>query len=122
MEVALFDVGLGEAALIVVLGLLIFGAELPKVAAQAGRVLRDLRRMATSARNDLQQGLGPEFSDFDPADLNPRRFVRKHLIEGVDDDDYSHNGRDGHRRRHDDDDDDTEFSTTERPPYDVEAT
>jgi sec-independent protein translocase protein TatB len=76
-----FDVGLGEAALLAVLALVIFGDKLPSVAAQAGRMLRQLRAMANNATADLKEGLGPEFADFDPADLNPRRFVQKHLFD-----------------------------------------
>jgi sec-independent protein translocase protein TatB len=81
-----FDVGIGEALLLVVLALIIFGPDqLPKVASQAGRALRQLRTMANSAKADLQEGLGPEFADFDVADLSPRRFVRKHLLDDFDD-------------------------------------
>jgi sec-independent protein translocase protein TatB len=82
----LFDVGLGEFLLLGVLALVIFGEKLPTVAAQAGRTLRQLRQMANSAKRDLQDGLGPEFANFDPADLNPRRFVQKHLLSDIDDD------------------------------------
>lgn len=108
----MFDVGLGEAALLLVLALVIFGPDqLPKVASQAGRALRQLRTMANSAKEDLRDGLGPEFADFDVADLSPRRFVRKHLLEDLDDLDKG-------------------TATTEqpflpygeRPPYDPEAT
>lgn len=81
----MFDVGIGEAGVLVVLALIIFGPDqLPKVAAQAGRALRQLRTMANSARQDLQDGLGPEYADFDVADLSPKRFVRKHLFEEID--------------------------------------
>ena len=41
--------------------------------------------MANSAKADLQEGLGPEFADFDVSDLNPRSFVRKHLLDDMDD-------------------------------------
>ncbi len=82
----MFDVGLGEALVLVVLALIIFGPDqLPKVASQAGRALRQLRTMANSAKADLQEGLGPEFADFDVSDLNPRSFVRKHLLDDLDD-------------------------------------
>jgi sec-independent protein translocase protein TatB len=64
-----FDVGFGE---FLVLG-------------QAGRALRQVRQMANSAKQDLQEGLGPEFANFDPADLHPRRFVQKHLLSDIDD-------------------------------------
>jgi sec-independent protein translocase protein TatB len=80
-----FDVGIGEAAVLGVLALVIFGDKLPSVAQQAGRTLRQLRQMADSAKADLREGLGPEFADFDPADLNPKRFVAKHLFESDDD-------------------------------------
>jgi len=63
----------------------IFGPDqLPKVAAQAGRALRQLRRLADGARDDLRDGLGPDFADFDLADLHPRNLVRKHLLDGFD--------------------------------------
>jgi sec-independent protein translocase protein TatB len=108
-----FDVGLGEALLLVVLALIIFGPDqLPKVASQAGRALRQLRAMANSARNDLREGLGPEFADFDVADLNPRRFVRKHLLEDLDDLDQAEPIPA----------EEPLLPFGERPPYDPEAT
>ncbi|MCW2888265.1 MAG: sec-independent protein translocase protein TatB [Streptosporangiaceae bacterium] len=76
----MFDIGIVKAALLAVLALVIFGDKLPGVAAQAGRVLRQVRAMADNATADLKEGLGPEFADFDPADLHPRRFVQKHLF------------------------------------------
>jgi sec-independent protein translocase protein TatB len=69
-----------------VIALVVFGPhELPKIAQQAGRALRDLRKIAEGAKADLREGLGPEFQDFDFDDLNPRRFVRKHLLDDVED-------------------------------------
>ena len=53
------------------------------MAAQAGRALRDVRRMAENARADLQEHLPDELQDFDVADLNPKHFVRKHLLDEV---------------------------------------
>jgi sec-independent protein translocase protein TatB len=41
--------------------------------------------MVTNAQNDLRSELGPEFADLELQDLNPRNFVRKHLLEGTDD-------------------------------------
>src|SRR5260370_9250526 len=75
---------------------MIFGPDqLPKIAAQAGRALRDLRRLAENARSDLSDSLGPEFRDFDFNDLNPRNFVRKHLLDDFDDEDYRWAGPSG---------------------------
>ncbi|MET9336938.1 MULTISPECIES: sec-independent translocase [unclassified Nonomuraea] len=82
----MFGLGWMEVGALVVIALLVFGPDkLPQAAAQAGKTLRNLRRMATSARDDLRSGLGPEFADFDPADLNPKNFVRKHLLDDVED-------------------------------------
>jgi sec-independent protein translocase protein TatB len=39
------------------------------------------------AGDALREGLGPEFSDFDIDDLNPRRFVQKHLFSDLNDSD-----------------------------------
>ncbi|MBO2455093.1 Sec-independent protein translocase subunit TatB [Actinomadura barringtoniae] len=116
----MFDVGLGEMAVLVVLALVIFGDKLPQAAGQAGRALRQLRQMANSAKADLQEGLGPEFKDFDIADLNPKTFVRKHLL---DDDDTTY--ANGHTF-----DDDPSYATAvaggldhdEPAPFDNEAT
>jgi sec-independent protein translocase protein TatB len=77
-----FDLSLTKLLVLAVIALVVFGPhELPKIAAQAGRALRDLRRIAEGAKADLREGLGPEFQDFDFEDLNPRRFVQKHLLD-----------------------------------------
>ena len=78
----MFDLSLTKLLVLAVIALIVFGPhELPKLAQQAGRALRDLRRIAEGAKADLREGLGPEFQDFDFDDLNPRRFVQKHLLE-----------------------------------------
>jgi len=77
-----FDLSLTKLLVLAVAALIIFGPhELPRIASQAGRALRDLRRIAEGAKADLREGLGPEFQDFDFEDLNPRRFVQKHLLD-----------------------------------------
>jgi sec-independent protein translocase protein TatB len=77
-----FDLSLTKLLFLAIIALLVFGPrELPKIAAQAGRALRDLRRIAEGAKQDLREGLGPEFQDIDFDDLNPRRFVQKHLLD-----------------------------------------
>jgi sec-independent protein translocase protein TatB len=80
-----FDLSITKLLVLAVIALVVFGPnELPKVAAKAGSALRDLRRIAEGAKTDLREGLGPEFQDFDFEDLNPRRFVQKHLLEEPD--------------------------------------
>lgn len=83
----MLDLNITKVLILAVLAVVIFGPDqLPKVASQAARALRELRRLADGARTDLREGLGPEFSDFDFNDLNPRSFVRKHLLDGLEDD------------------------------------
>jgi len=78
------DLNFSKLLVLALLALLIFGPDrLPGLAAQAGRALRELRRMAEGAKSELQDNLGPEFNNFDIADLNPRHFVRKHLVDEV---------------------------------------
>jgi len=68
-----FDLSIPKLLVLAVIALVVFGPnELPKIAAQAGRALRDLRQIA--------DGLGPEFTGFGIEDLNPKRFVHKHLF------------------------------------------
>jgi sec-independent protein translocase protein TatB len=77
-----FDLSVTKILVLAVIALIVFGPnELPKVASQAGRMLRDLRRIAEGAKADLREGLGPEFENFDFEDLNPKTFVRKHLFD-----------------------------------------
>ena len=115
-----FDIGPLEFVALAVIALLVLGPEkLPRYAADAARMLRQLRRMANDARDEVTRELGPEFSDIKMADLNPRTLVRKHLIEPLDLDDLDGIGRTGSadpRRR--------PAATGEEPPppYDEDAT
>ena len=78
----MFDLSVTKLLFLAVIALVVFGPhELPKIARQAGRALRDRRQIAEGAKADLREGLGPEFQDVDFDDLNPRRFVQKHLLD-----------------------------------------
>ena len=78
----MFDLNFTKLVFLGVVALIVFGPErLPGLAQQAGRALRELRRMAEGAKTELQENLGPEFSQFDLTDLNPKTFVRKHLLD-----------------------------------------
>lgn len=82
----MFDLSFVKIAVLAVIALVVFGPDqLPKMAAQAGRALRDVRRLAENARADLEQHLPDEFQGFDVNDLNPKHFVRKHLLDEVGD-------------------------------------
>jgi sec-independent protein translocase protein TatB len=78
----MLDIGIWEFLVIGVLALLVFGPDrLPKAAADAGRLLRQLRQSATSARGDLVSAAGlEEGGDLagvmaDLRELDPRRIV-----------------------------------------------
>lgn len=84
------SIGWGELFVLGMLALIIFGPErLPGLAKDAAKALRQLRETAQGARNQLKSELGPEFADVDLDSLNPRTFVRKHLLEGLDEDPFS---------------------------------
>jgi sec-independent protein translocase protein TatB len=108
----MFDhVGWSELLVLAVIGLIVFGPDrLPKAAADAARMLRQLRQMAKSASSDLKAELGPEMADLDLASLHPRRIVQSAFW---DDDDKA--AASGPRRA-------TPLEPGEQPPYDADAT
>ena len=80
----MFDLSIPKLLVLMVIGLVIFGPnELPKIASQAARAVRNLRRIAEGAKSDLREGLGPEFADFEIEDLYPRRFMQEHLLDDL---------------------------------------
>ncbi len=129
----MFDLDLPKLVFLGVIALIVFGPErLPGMAAQAGRALRELRRMAEGAKSELQENLGPEFSQFDLNDINPKHFVRKHLLDNVGDaiglnslaDTNGSNGTNGNNgiTLAERTTPTVALSPGERPPYDAEAT
>ena len=83
-----FDIGPLELVALAVIALLVLGPDkLPRYAADAARVLRQVRRMASDAKAEVSRELGPELQDLSMADLNPRSLVRKHLLDPLDLDD-----------------------------------
>ena len=118
----MFDLSLPKLLVLGVLALLIFGPDqLPKFAAQAGRAIRELRRLAEGAQADLRENLGPEFSDFDIADLHPKNFVRKHLLDDLDDDTATAAAGSAYSSSPYESSQPT-LTPGERPPYDIDAT
>ena len=86
----MFGIGWPELLVIMAIGLIVVGPErLPKYAEDAGRLLRQLRRLAEDASVDLKAELGPEMADLnlsDLRDMHPRRMVQKYLFEDLEDD------------------------------------
>ena len=119
-----FDLSFTKLLILAVIALVVFGPDrLPGLASQAGRLLRELRKMAEGARTELQDQLGPEFSQFDLNDLNPKHFVRKHLL-----DDLNGDGATGSAAEHNGlspvttSPAEARLSPGESPPWDAEAT
>jgi sec-independent protein translocase protein TatB len=112
----MFGINLWEMLILGVVALVVFGPDrLPDFARQAGRFVRQVRDFSRQARDDIRTELGPEFADFELTDLDPRRAIRKHLLEAWDDD--GDNG-DPTRRKPST----SPLADGERPPYDADAT
>jgi len=114
----MFDLSLPKLLVLAVIALVIFGPDkLPTIASQVGRALRDLRKIAEGAKNDLRDGLGPEFADFEIEDLNPKRVVHKHLSGDL-------NADQGVQRQpaRQATANGTPLTPGERPPFDPDAT
>jgi sec-independent protein translocase protein TatB len=106
----MFDVGLPEFMVLALVAIFVFGPDkLPDVARQAARMLRSARSMLTSAKSQISDELGPEFSNLDFADLNPRALVKKHLLDDLEDETPQ---RPGHRP----------LEKGEVAPFDTDAT
>ena len=110
----MMGIGFAEFMVIGVVALLVFGPDrLPEFARQAGRMVRQVRTMARQARDDIRTELGPEYADFELTDLDPRRAIRKHIMEAWDEDDEPATRRKPPA---------PPLRDGERPPYDHEAT
>lgn len=82
----MLGIGGGEWILVGLVALFVFGPEkLPTIARQAGAWTRDLRRVVAAARRDLDRELGLDTADLRGGDLTPRGFVRRHVLDGLDD-------------------------------------
>lgn len=82
----MFDsIGLGEIMVLLLGALFIFGPDrLPGLARDAAGALKRLRETVTGARGQIHDQLGPDFDhlkDVDLRSLNPKTFIRKHLLE-----------------------------------------
>ena len=111
----MFGVGLPEFMVILVVGLVVFGPDrLPDLARQAGRMARQVRTMTRQARDDIRAELGPEYADFELTDLDPRRAIRKHIMEAWDEEDGDAAEVTARQGR--------PLGAGELPPYDTDAT
>jgi sec-independent protein translocase protein TatB len=80
----MIDFNASEIVILVVLAVIIFGPDkLPTLARKAARVLSYVRNIANDAQGKLREELGPEFSNLNLADLNPKALVASALVDPV---------------------------------------
>lgn len=112
----MFDVGLPEILVILLVAVVVFGPErLPEFARQAARMLHTLKGFANNAQKELRDELGPEYADLQLRDLDPRVAIRQHVLDAMNEiekEEERAKTRPGQQP----------LTTDERPPYDDEAT
>jgi sec-independent protein translocase protein TatB len=115
----MFGIGLTELAVLAVVAIFVFGPEnLPEFAKQAGRIVRQAKRFADGARDQLRDELGPEYADLELRDLDPRVFVRKQIDAALADADLADSDKDAPKKPAPR----PTLPAGERPPYDSDAT
>lgn len=89
----MFNITGGEMVVLIVVAIVILGPnKLPAYAKQLRELVRNLKRMATNATQQVKDELGDEFTDvdwekLDPRQYDPRRIVRDALNEDGEEDD-----------------------------------
>ena len=80
-----------EFLVLALIAVLVLGPErLPEYASQLARLVRELRRMASGAREQLREEVGPELDEvdwrkLDPRQYDPRRIIKEALLEDFED-------------------------------------
>ncbi len=88
----MFGISAEKFFIIAIIAVLVIGpSRLPEYAAKLRRLIREVRRMANGAQEQLKDQLGPDFQDvdwkkLDPRQYDPRRIIRDALISDDDDD------------------------------------
>jgi sec-independent protein translocase protein TatB len=80
----MFNIGPMEFLVLGIVAVIVIGPDrLPALARDAARMLRTLRELATGARTQLRDELGPEFADLGLAELrnlNPRTALQRAIL------------------------------------------
>ena len=77
----MIDISVEKLFLLLVIAVLVLGpTKLPEYAAKLGRVIRELRRMASGAQEQLRKELGPDFDVIDWDKMDPRRYDPRRII------------------------------------------
>lgn len=82
-----FGIDAEKLFVLLIIGALVLGPDkLPEYAAKFGQLVREVRRMAAGAQNQLRDELGPDFEDIDwkrldPRQYDPRRIIRDAILD-----------------------------------------
>ena len=80
----MFGIGAGEFIAIAMVAAVLVGPDrLPKLTSDLANLIRKTRNLAQGATKDLRENLGPGSEDLTVADLNPKKFISKHLNEAI---------------------------------------
>ncbi|WP_417216289.1 sec-independent translocase [Arthrobacter sp.] len=88
----MFGINGGEFLILLVLAVFVLGPDkLPVYAQQLARLVKEVRRMATGAKEQLREEVGDEIADMDwrkldPRQYDPRKIIKDALLEDDDDD------------------------------------
>ncbi|AIY01477.1 hypothetical protein ART_1878 [Arthrobacter sp. PAMC 25486] len=86
----MFGINTPELVLIVVVAVLVIGpARLPEYVEKLKNLIREVRRMASGARETIKEEAGVDIDDIDwkkldPRQYDPRRIIREALIDDED--------------------------------------
>ncbi|MEI6648075.1 MAG: sec-independent translocase [Actinomycetes bacterium] len=84
----MFNIGAEKFLTLAILALILIGPDkLPQFAREAAKLVKKLKNISQVATAELRENLGPGYEDLQVTDLNPKKFIQKHLndaMEGVD--------------------------------------
>ena len=84
----MFDINGPEFLILLVVSVFVIGPQrMPEYAAKLAKVVRQVRGMADTAKEQLREQMGSDFDDvdwsqYDPRQYDPRRIVREALMDG----------------------------------------
>jgi len=89
--VDLFGINGSEFIILAVLAVVVLGPEkLPEYAKKLANLVKEVRRMANGAKEQLREEVGDEVADIDwrkldPRQYDPRRIIKEALVDDFDD-------------------------------------
>jgi sec-independent protein translocase protein TatB len=80
----MFGIGAGEFIAIAMVAAVLVGPDrLPQLTTDLTKLVRRVRDFAQGATKDLRENLGPGYEDLTVSDLNPKKFISKHVNEAL---------------------------------------